>query len=72
MGGDTETLFDAKDCRLHFFVVGYIAEGEEIIYYYGAFRIRSVWADFGLYVIKIYHGGKVQCNRDVIHNLPQY
>ena len=41
---DTEIVFDAKDCRFHFFVVGYIAEGEEIIYDYGAFTIRSVWA----------------------------
>ena len=37
----TETVFDTKDCRFQFFVAGYIAAGEEIIYNYGAFAISS-------------------------------
>ena len=48
MGGDTETLFDAKDCRLHFFASGDVTVGEEIIHNYGACAIRSGLAEFGL------------------------
>ena len=66
-----ETVCNAKDCRFHFFVAGDIAMGEDVIYNYGDFAISSVWEDFGLYIIKIYHGGRVQCNYDIIHNMPQ-
>ena len=39
---------DTKECRFHFFVSGDTAEGEEIIYNYGAFVISSGWVKFGL------------------------
>ena len=55
-----------------FFWAGYIAVGEEIIYNYGAFVIISGWAEFGFWIIDIYHGGRVKCNCDIIHNLPHY
>ena len=67
-----ETVCDTKECRFHFFAAGDIAAGEDIIYNYGGFAISSSWASFGLYIINIYYGGKVQCNCDIIHNLPQY
>ena len=61
-----------EECRFHSFAAGEIAVGEDIIYNYRAFAISSGWAEFILYIIKIYHGRNVQCNRDIIHNLPQY
>ena len=54
------------------FLDGYIATVEDINYNCGEFVIISVWTEFGLWIIKIYHGGKVKCNIDIIHNLPQY
>ena len=62
---------DAKECSFNFFAAGENATGEDIIYNYRDFAISSVWEEFGLYIIKIYHGGRVQCNSDIIHNLPQ-
>ena len=44
----TETGYDAKDFRFHFFAAGEIAAGEEIICNYGAFAISFCWAEFGL------------------------
>ena len=43
-----ETGCDAKVCRFRFFEDGDIAEGEEIIYNYGAFVVCSGWAEFYL------------------------
>ena len=37
-----------KGLQVTFFAVGYIAEGEGIIYKYWDFEIISGWADFGL------------------------
>ena len=66
-----ERVCDAKECRFPFFVAGDIATGEDIIYKYRDFAISSVWEELGLYIIKIYHGGRVQCNYDIINHLPQ-
>ena len=62
---------DVKECRFHFFVAVDISAGEEIIYNCGDLTMSSVWAKFGLYITKIYHGGKVQCTCDIINNIPQ-
>ena len=51
-----DTGCDAKERRFYFFADRDIEAGEEIIYNYGEFVISSVWAEFVLYTIKIYHG----------------